>query len=314
MKKKNQTSKILFTGLLAVGTIHGINQLTDKRMQRKNILEKKGETFRYRDTDVFYTVQGKGEPVLLVHDLQPQSSGFEWEKVKRRLERKFRVYVIDLPGCGRSEKPWQTYTDFYYIECLRQFIQEVIQGPATVVASGASAPILCMLDKVYPETVKKAILVNPAKLSSTEEIPDWKSKLLRFLIDLPVFGRFIYNIEMSESNLDLLFRDKYFLRKSLVDHRMIAGYYEGAHIGEGRGRHLLASLRGCYMGANVRGALKELTNLCIITSRSGGTSYPISREYEKLAKSCETAQISGSRYLPQLETPERLARVLERFL
>ena len=290
------------------------NRLETKKAETKNLLEQKGRFFKFRHTNVFYSVRGNGSPVVLIHDLLPQSSGYEWSSVRRKLEKNHTVYVVDLPGCGRSEKPWITYTSYYYVEFLTSFLENVIREKACVIASGQSAFFAILADRMKPELMEKLILVNPERLSVSDQSPTTTKKVIKFLIQLPIFGRFIYNIEMGESNLSNLFRQIYFEKKSSVDQRMIAAYYEASHKGLGGGRHLLASLRGGYLGANVRNALSDCSNLCMITSRERKNSYHIQKEYEKAAKHIETTQISGSRTLPQLETPDRLAEVIKIFL
>lgn len=311
---KKNLKKCAFLGLFSYASIFGLNTLIERKAEGKNVLGQQGRFFRFRNTDVYYTVRGTGEPLLLIHDLLPQSCSYEWEKVKRRLEKTNRVYALDLPGCGRSEKPWLTYTTFYFTECIHEFIDKVIREKAIVAASGASAFPAILTDKMYPEDMKKLILVNPERLAVSEQTPDNTHKLVKYLLHLPLMGRFIYNIEMSEANLGSLFREVYYYRKSAVDGRVIAAYYEASHKKNDNGRHLLASIRGRYLNANVRNALSSLSNLCLIMSRDRKGGYTITKEYQKAAKNIETAQISGSRTLPQLETPEKLAEVMKLFL
>ena len=49
--------------------------------------------------------KGKGSPILLIHDMLPGGSGYEWTRIEDELALEHTVYNLDLPGCGRSEKP-----------------------------------------------------------------------------------------------------------------------------------------------------------------------------------------------------------------
>lgn len=312
---KSKWKQCLALGGLLSFAMAMINRLESKKAESRNILEQKGRFFKFRNTNVFYNVRGTGSPVLLVHDLLPQASGYEWSAVRRKLEKEHTVYIVDLPGCGRSEKPMLTYTSYYFVEFITAFIENVIREKTFVVASGQSAFFTILADRMNPELFEKLILVNPERLSVSEQNTDTFRKVIKFLIQLPIFGRFIYNIEMGENNLGNLFRQVYFEKKGNVDQRMVAAYYEAAHKGMGGGRHLLASLRGGFLSANVKNALPELKNLCIIISRERKNSYRIQKEYEKaVSGQIETTQISGSSTLPQLETPDRLAEVIKIFL
>jgi 3-oxoadipate enol-lactonase len=59
-------------------------------------------TFRlkHKRQRLYYRVRGKGENLLLIHGLG--CSGADWECQVRSLERRFRVIIPDLPGCGFS--------------------------------------------------------------------------------------------------------------------------------------------------------------------------------------------------------------------
>lgn len=52
---------------------------------------------------VSYRELGAGEPLLLVHGLMTTS--YSWRYVIEPLAQKWRVIAIDLPGCGRTDKP-----------------------------------------------------------------------------------------------------------------------------------------------------------------------------------------------------------------
>lgn len=311
---KKQFASIVTLGVLTTGAIYLLNRFADYRADAKNILPMKGRFFSWRDYDVFYNVKGSGSPILLVHDLLPTASNYEWTKLVRRLEKDHTVYAIDLIGCGRSDKPVITYTTYFFSEMIGSFINEVIGEKTTVIASGMSAFPVIMADKLYRDSIEKVILINPERLTTSEEQPDRISKIVKVLITLPIIGTYIYNIETTEKNIDMLFRERYFKKPQLVDERTVGAYYEAAHRGHGTGRFLLASLRGHYFNANIRGALRDLDNLCVIGSRDRKGMVTITNEYRKYAKKLETASVSGSKTLPQLEAPDKLMQVLKVFL
>ena len=76
--------------------------------------------------------------------MDAESSGVEWKKVAAILAEKYTVYTVDLLGCGRSEKPNITYTNFLYVQMLTDFIKHIIGEKADVVATGESAAIAVM--------------------------------------------------------------------------------------------------------------------------------------------------------------------------
>src|SRR5579862_3680568 len=50
-----------------------------------------------------YWVAGSGPPLLLIHGFMGYS--FSWRFNMEPLGRHFRVYAMDLPGCGFSDRP-----------------------------------------------------------------------------------------------------------------------------------------------------------------------------------------------------------------
>ncbi len=56
--------------------------------------------FCHGDQSLYYLVRGRGEWLLLIHGLG--SSGADWAMQVAALERRFRLIVPDLPGCGHS--------------------------------------------------------------------------------------------------------------------------------------------------------------------------------------------------------------------
>lgn len=85
-----------------------------------------GKYYHWKYGNIYYTKSGKGKPVLLIHDLDPTASSYEWKAVTKKLAENHTVYAIDLLGCGRSEKPNMTYTNYLYVQLMNEFISNVI--------------------------------------------------------------------------------------------------------------------------------------------------------------------------------------------
>lgn len=111
--------------------------------------------YHWKNGDIFYTVSGKGTPVVLIHELNPASSAKEWSKIVHRLEKKHTVYTIDLLGCGRSEKPGITYTNFLYVQLINNFIHDIVKEAANIVVTGISSSFVIMAQAMEPDNFKK---------------------------------------------------------------------------------------------------------------------------------------------------------------
>ena len=143
MKNKLKSCAILAT--LGTITIHLINKTLIEMATKDSLLNSsEGNYYDWRFGKIYYRKQGNGKPLLLLHDLDAESSGVEWKKVAAILAEKYTVYTVDLLGCGRSEKPNITYTNFLYVQMLTDFIKHIIGEKADVVATGESAAIAVM--------------------------------------------------------------------------------------------------------------------------------------------------------------------------
>ncbi len=202
-KHKLLTTSILFA--LATGIIYVINRLVFATAVLKNLLKSSADNYyNWRFGKVYYKKKGHGSPVLLIHDLTVYSSAYEWNKVVNELAETHTVYAIDLLGCGRSEKPRITYTNYLYVQLIADFIKNVIGEKADVIASGYSGSFTVLASYTNPEFISKIILINPPSLASLNKVPSKRSKLYKFILEFPIFGTLIYNIKTCQSNIQLI--------------------------------------------------------------------------------------------------------------
>jgi len=84
---------------------------------------------------VHYLCGGSGPPLLLVHGLG-SSAGVEFYYNLETLATRHRVYAVDLPGFGKSDKPSIAYTIEFFVQVLGDFMDA--QGLDRVALMGVS--------------------------------------------------------------------------------------------------------------------------------------------------------------------------------
>lgn len=314
MKKKVRNFLILTT--LTTVAIYGINKFISITSVMKNLLKTDhGRFFNWKYGKIYYTKSGKGSPILLIHDLNPASSSAEWEKISKFLSKNHTVYILDLLGCGRSEKPNLTYTNFLYVQLVTDFIKDVIQEKTSLVSMGRSGSFSIMSCNMEPEYFDKIILINPEKLNDLAKTPDKVTNVLKFLIEMPIIGTFIYNIIYSNTFVKKLFTEKYYINAHLADTETTDTYYESAHLDNSKGKYLLSSICANYTNINIAHALKKISNsIYIICSKENADSESIITSYSEYNSSIKSAYVEHSKYLPQMEAPEQLLQHIESFL
>lgn len=313
--KKNVKHFLVLTAL-AAGAIHFTNRFIDMSASMKNLLSTdSGSFYKWKNGSIYYSKHGSGSPILLIHDLTPASSSFEWSKVIHKLEKKHTVYTIDLLGCGRSDKPYLTYTNYLYVQLITDFIKNVIKEKTSVVATGSSCSFTIMANHMEKDLFKDIICINPESLTSCNEIPDKITQLRKWLLESPILGTFVYNIEMSRKNIDAIFRNQYFQRPQLISSKYEDIYFESAHKDGSHGKYLLASIYGNYTNISITHALPKIDKpIHLIGSRGYRNYVEIIDSYVQHNSKFETAYLSNCKRLPQLETPDKLCQLIDAFL
>lgn len=310
MRKKFRSFVIL--AALSTAAIHMINIIIHHVSTIHDLLYNGNEyDYEWRFGKIHYKKAGKGKPLLLLHDLFPASSSSEWSNVLPLLSKNHTVYAIDLLGCGKSDKPNLTYTNFLYVQMISDFIKHIIHEPVNVVASGSAVPLIVMAENVNQNMIDKMIFVNPQDLHDLAKIPSNGNKLLYQLISLPILGTFLYNILFSRRRIKA-FAQKSFYNAECLDRCIIQKYYESAHFDHMHSRYLFASIRGNYTKVNLAPFLSKITqSIFIIIGDADSSLKKTALDYQRILPSIEIISIENSKNFPQLEQPDVFCEQIE---
>lgn len=207
-----------------------------------------------------------------------------------------------------------TYSNFLFVQLLTDFTKNVIGTKPDIIATGNSASFVLMACNMEPEYFNKIIIINPAPLEELAKTPNKRKNTLKFLLDLPVFGTMVYNLAFSQRSIRQTFQ-KYFYKEHMVPSRIIDTYYEAAHMENSRGKYLLSSIKANYTNINIVHALKKINNsIYLIGSKGNENMGRIIDSYISYNPSIESSFVGDSKYLAQLETPEKLIDILNLYL
>ena len=310
MKKFLKDSVILAAAVSVIILI--INKLTAVYAGIKNYLPSdNGHIYKWKYGDIYYTKSGKGKPVLLVHDLDAASSSHEWNRVVKKLSAGHTVYTLDLIGCGHSDKPNLTYTNFLFVQLLNDFIKNIVGKRCSVVGTGDSFSFVVMACRMEPELYDKLIGVSPTDLAELAKCPGKSKNLIKLLIESPIFGTFIYNFAVNRYHIRDNLSNIYFYKGHMVSQELVNSYYYSAHLCGGDGKFLFASIKSYYTNINITSALKLINNSIFLI---GGKEHPfisdVIDDYKIFNPSIESALIPNSCCLPQLEMPRKFSELL----
>ena len=168
---------------------------------------------RYATVDginTHYVVAGDGPPHLLFHGLG--ASVVTWRDNIGPLSRAFRVYALDLPGHGDSEKP-----DIYYaVDALVRFVVQFVESqdmdrPA-IVGNSVGGALALIVALHHPSLISGLVLVGSAGLG--REV----SNYIR-LATIPGLGELLESSKVGGTRfmLNNVFHDRRLVSQDLLD-------------------------------------------------------------------------------------------------
>jgi pimeloyl-ACP methyl ester carboxylesterase len=143
------------------------------------------KNFLYQSSEIFYRIEGKGWPVLLIHGFAEDQT--IWDAQTAYLEKNFRVLVPDLPGSGLSGAiPDMSMEGI--ADCLKKLLEIEVppdspEGPGGIVVIGHSMGgyILLALAERYPDLVKALGLFHSTAYPDSEEKKMARRKGIEFI-------------------------------------------------------------------------------------------------------------------------------------
>jgi pimeloyl-ACP methyl ester carboxylesterase len=175
-----------------------------------------------------YLVGGEGEPVVFVHGWPTYS--YLWRHQMPALAQRFRVYALDLPGCGESEKPSDVrYSLDFFSATLDGFLNATGVGSVTLVSHDLGGPISLLWAVRHPERLARLVIMD------TMPYPDipWMIRLMLPAARLPGVGRMLVSRRGLRAALHLGTSGKGVITDALV------AAYDRPYAGDPAGRKTL---------------------------------------------------------------------------
>ncbi len=169
-----------------------------------------GEYITINGIKIHYLVRGSGTPVLLLHGFGEFLE--TWAFNIPPLSRDYRVYAIDLPGHGRSDKPDTAYTLDFSTEYAAAIVKAFGIRNAILMGHSLGGTIGLNVALNFPGVVSKLVLVDSAGLSS-------RMPLAYRLSSRPVLGRILMSLTMRPALRRGL--ERLFYNPRLISHEMI---------------------------------------------------------------------------------------------
>ncbi|AFL73336.1 alpha/beta fold hydrolase [Thiocystis violascens] len=153
---------------------------------------------------------GEGRPLVLVHSINAAPSSFEMRPLFEQYRGQRPVYSLDLPGFGHSERGARPYTPDLYANALADFLRQVVQQPADVLALSLSAEFAARAALATPGQVASLVVISPTGFS-LRPVPSMRSaRITHKALTIPLVSQGLYDLVASRPSI------RYFLGRSFV--------------------------------------------------------------------------------------------------
>jgi pimeloyl-ACP methyl ester carboxylesterase len=184
---------------------------------------------------LFYHVEGKGDPIVLLHGFLASSQYFK--QLRNNLASTHTVVAIDLLGFGRSPKPASSqYTYEDQVAAVHTTLTHLGLQKFVLVGHSLGSLVAMRYVTTYPEQVTYLGLFNPPMYKNSEQaLETLQGTGLHYRIimhsparDLLWFGakvlpRFPFNKRRPPINLTDVLRAPGYVRKRTYEHIILKG-------------------------------------------------------------------------------------------
>ena len=122
----------------------------------------------YRGIDIFYSDEGQGDPIILLHGFLENSS--MWDFIKPKLLKKHRVICMDLLGHGRTGSLGAVHSMEDMASVLEALMRQLELDKAILFGHSMGGYVALAFAELFPHYVKALALIN------TTPLPDDKEK------------------------------------------------------------------------------------------------------------------------------------------
>ncbi|HEY3992026.1 MAG TPA: alpha/beta hydrolase [Ktedonobacteraceae bacterium] len=123
---------------------------------------------------IFYRVLGQGSPLVLIHGFGV--SGHIWQPMLPYLAQKRQVFIVDLPGYGKSTftPPWRLRE---MAPVLITLLRELNLTEVALAGQSMGGAIALHMSVLAPELVERVVLISAAGVPLNARLPRlaWRS-------------------------------------------------------------------------------------------------------------------------------------------
>lgn len=125
------------------------------------------EKIRFRDANIFYSVSGEGNTLVLLHGFLESSA--IWKDFVSELEKHFRIVCIDFPGHGESDCIGYIHEMEMNAEVVHAVLKQLKIKTCVMAGHSMGGYVTMAFAEKYPELLRGICLFHSSALPDTEE-------------------------------------------------------------------------------------------------------------------------------------------------
>ena len=133
----------------------------------------------YKNIQIAFTAQGKGEAIVLLHGFLENST--MWENVIPALEKNYQVITIDLLGHGNTERLGYIHTMEEMAQTVSYVLDHLQIEKTSFLGHSMGGYVALAFAELFPTRIQKLLLLNSTPLADSPERVDNRNRAIRLV-------------------------------------------------------------------------------------------------------------------------------------
>jgi len=133
----------------------------------------------YKNIQIAFTAQGKGEAIVLLHGFLENST--MWENIIHDLEKNYQVITIDLLGHGNTERLGYIHTMEEMAQTVSYVLDDLQIEKASFLGHSMGGYVALAFAELFPTRIQKLLLLNSTPLADSSERVANRNRAIRLV-------------------------------------------------------------------------------------------------------------------------------------
>lgn len=252
---------------------------------------------------------GSGAPLVLVHSINAAASAYEMKPLFEHYRGSRPIYALDLPGYGFSSREDRRYTPDLFAAAILEFLENVVQEPADVIALSLGAEFAARAAMQQPERFRSLAFISPTGFNPQDV--DFPEETLHSIYTVPLWSQALFDLLVTRAFM------QYFVAKlfvgdipdGYVDYAYATAHQPGA-------KHApLYFISGQLFTVGVRASIysKLTMPVLVLYDRDANVSFEALPGFVEKHDNWQAKRIVPTGSLPHWEKPHECSQALDEF-